>query len=263
VVDNLLELFQYIISIPAIFGASIWLGFVWRRVTKWAVIIQVTLCIAIYAVIPNLFPAFDSIRHNQALIAETEPREMTITTLALQSDVEAGSAKKVGDKIEKSVKSAPVGIFFDKVARENPEDPNSPKVGVDRFHAEIWIVSWLGFDLTHLSKAQLVAIRFFFDALFPFLLLFLISLFTKPVQRQVLDHFFAKMHTPVQATPEADDAALVTARADFSQFEKEKMFPGSQWEFRKWKRIDYIGFFGSWVLVGAVVLFLWLVVSIT
>jgi len=262
VVDNLLELFQYIISIPAIFGASIWLGFMWRRVTKWAVIVQVTACLAIYAVIPNLFPAIDSIKHNPALIVETQPRETTIRTKALQTDVNAGLAVKIGEKIEKNVTIAPVGIFFDKVARENPDDPASPKVGVDRFHAEIWVVSWFGFDLPRLSKAQLVAMRFFFDALFPFLLLFLLSLFTRPVQKILLDRFFAKMHTPVQPTPEEDEAALVKARANFAQFESEKMFPHSQWEFRKWKRVDYLGFFGSWVLVGLVILLLWTVVTI-
>jgi SSS family solute:Na+ symporter len=262
VVDNLLELFQYIISIPAIFGASIWLGFVWRRVTKWAVIVQVALCLAIYAVIPNLFPAIDSIRHNPAMIVETQPRQVIIKTKALQSDVDARRATVVGEKIRKEVTVAPVGIFFDKVARENPDDPQSPKIGVDRFHAEIWVISWLGFDLTHLSKAQLVAMRFFFDALFPFLLLFVLSLFTRPVPKKDLDDFFAKMHTPVAKTPEEDEAALALARADFSRFDSEKMFPRSQWEFRKWKKYDYVGFFGSWVLVGAVILFLWFVVTV-
>jgi SSS family solute:Na+ symporter len=236
VVDNLLELFQYIISIPAIFGASIWLGFIWRRLTKWAVIIQVAVCIAVYAVIPNLFPAIDSIRHNPKLIVENQP----------------------GD----NVKMAPVGVFFDKVARENPDDPTSPKVGMDRFHAEIWIVSWFGFDMTQLTKAQLVAVRFFFDALFPFLLLFLLSIFTKPVAKELLDRFYAKIHTPVQPSHEEDNAALEKAWADPEQFEKEKMFPHTHWEFRKWKKIDYIGFFGSWVLVGGVILLLWIVVTV-
>jgi SSS family solute:Na+ symporter len=262
VVDNLLELFQYIISIPAIFGASIWLGFMWRRVTKWAVIVQVTACIAIYAVIPNLFPAIDSIKHNPAMIVETMPYETTIRTKALQTDVNEGLAVKVGEKIEKKVTVAPVGVFFDKVARENPDDLASPRIGVDRFHAEIWVISWFGFDMTHLSKAQLVALRFAFDALFPFILLFLLSFFTKPIAKNLLDNFFAKLHTPVQPTPEEDELALEKSRADFSQFDREKMFPRSQWEFRKWKKVDYIGFFGSWALVGAVILFLWFIVTV-
>ncbi|MDD3872234.1 MAG: sodium:solute symporter family protein [Bacteroidales bacterium] len=262
VVDNLLELFQYIISIPAIFGASIWLGFIWRRVTKWAVIVQFSICLVIYAVIPNVFPEIDSIKHNPAMVAETLPRETTIRTKALQTDVDAGLATVVGEKIEKDVTVAPVGIFFDKVSRDNPDDPNSPKVGIDRFHAEIWVISWFGFDLTHLSKAQLVALRFLFDAFFPFLLLFLISFFTKPVPKHLLDKFFVKLHTPVQATPEEDLTALARGESDPGQFEKEKMFPHSQWEFRKWKKSDYLGFFGSWVLVGLVILLLWVVVTV-
>jgi SSS family solute:Na+ symporter len=124
------------------------------------------------------------------------------------------------------------------------------------------VISWFGFDLTHLSKAQLVALRFFFDALFPFLLLFLISFFTRPVAKNLLDRFFVKLHTPVQSTPEEDLAALIRAEANPGQFEREKMFPHSQWEFRKWKKTDYLGFFGSWVLVGLVILLLWVVVTI-
>ena len=54
-VGNLLDLFQYFISLPAIFGASIWLGFLWRRLTNRAVIVQIFVCFAIYAVIPNVF----------------------------------------------------------------------------------------------------------------------------------------------------------------------------------------------------------------
>lgn len=262
VVDNLLELFQYIISIPAIFGASIWLGFIWRRVTRKAVIWQVAICLVIYAVVPNLFPEIRSINHNPKLIAETQPYNTFIKTKALQSDVDAGRALKIGQKIEKEVTIAPVGVFFDKVARENPDDLNSPKIGVDRFHAEIWMVSWLGFDMTKLKKSELVAIRFFFDALFPFLLLFLFSLFTRPEAKKLLDDFFTKMHTPVQKTPEEDELALARGRADFEQFQKEKIFPHSNWEFRKWKKIDYIGFFGSWVLVGLVILLLWTVVTV-
>jgi len=37
-IGNLLDLFKYFISLPAIFGAAIWLGFLWRRVTRTAVI---------------------------------------------------------------------------------------------------------------------------------------------------------------------------------------------------------------------------------
>jgi len=57
-----------------------------------------------------------------------------------------------------------------------------------------------------------VAVRFFFDALFPFVLLFILSFFTKPEPQKELDRFFAKMHTPVGATPEKEQEALEQQR---------------------------------------------------
>ncbi len=54
-IGNLLDLFKYSISLPAIFGAAIWLGFLWRRVTKTAVIAQIFVCFTIYALVPNVF----------------------------------------------------------------------------------------------------------------------------------------------------------------------------------------------------------------
>ncbi|MCK7482711.1 MAG: hypothetical protein M0C28_40515 [Candidatus Moduliflexus flocculans] len=58
-IGNLLDMFKYFISLPAIFGAAIWLGFLWRRVTRAAVIAQVFVCFAIYAVIPNVFQSLE------------------------------------------------------------------------------------------------------------------------------------------------------------------------------------------------------------
>ena len=79
VADNLLELFQYIISIPAIFGASIWLGFVWRRLTKWAVILQMAICLVIYAAIPTAFEAIDAAKRHAPFLAQTAARTVAST----------------------------------------------------------------------------------------------------------------------------------------------------------------------------------------
>jgi SSS family solute:Na+ symporter len=261
-VNNLLELFKYMISIPAIFGASVWLGFVWRRLTKSAVFIQVAICLVIYAVIPNLFQTLDWARHNESFLLETRPKTVTITTKALTEDVEAGRADYIGQPIEKRHLVEPAGVFFEKVARANPADPSSPKVGLERFNAEIWVLSWLGIDFSNFSKAQLVAARFLFDALFPFLLLSLISFITKPVPKPGLDRFYAKIHTPVQKTEEEEEKTLEDSYKNPGKFEKDKLFPGSNWEILKPTKADFLGFGGSWALVGVIILLLWLMVSI-
>jgi SSS family solute:Na+ symporter len=261
-VDNLLDLFKYFISIPAVFGAAVWLGFTWRRLTRWAVIIQVFLCFTIYAVVPNAFQAIDAVRANEAFLVETEPREVEITTGALAEDVEAGRAEAVGQSIRKKHVIEPTGVFFEHVVRSDPSDPGSPLVGEGRFHAEIWILSRLGIDFTRCSKAQLVAVRFFFDALFPFVLLFVLSMLTRPVDKKRLDRFFARIHTPVQPSAEEEERAIAHAAEHPEIVDARKIVPGSSWEILRPGRWDILGFGGSWVLVGFIVFLLWLVANI-
>jgi SSS family solute:Na+ symporter len=261
-VGNLLDLFKYFISMPAVFGASIWLGFIWRRLTRWAVIIQIFVCFAIYAVIPNVFQTWNWARSNPAFLSETRPRVVRIETAALEEDVDAGRARAVGEKIKKDRTIEPAAVFYEKVARVHPEDPASPRVGIGRFEAEIWVLSWLGIDFTRFSKAQLVATRFFFDALFPFVLLFILSWLTRPLPKSDLDEFFAKLHTPVQPVPSEDERAVKEAKAHPERFEKRKLRPGSNWEVMKPGRADVLGFGGTWALVGVIILLLWLMVTI-
>lgn len=261
-VNNLLELFKYMISVPAIFGASIWLGFIWRKLTKSAVFIQVAICLIIYAIIPNLFQTLDWARYNESFLQETKAKTVTITISALTEDVKAGKAEYIGQPIQRQHTIEPAGVFFENVARTDPADPSSPKVGLGRFHAEIWVLSWLGIDFSHYKKAQLVAIRFLFDAIFPLLLLFLISFVTKPTPKRRLDRFFAKMHTPVQKTPEEEKKALEDSYENPEKFKKDKILPESNWEILKPTKLDLLGFGGSWVIVGIIILLLLLMISI-
>jgi SSS family solute:Na+ symporter len=260
--ENLLELFQYIISVPAIFGASIWLGFVWRRVTKWAVVWQVAVCILLYAAIPTAFQGIDAARRHPAWLLETAPRQVSSTAPATNDDVSAGRAARAGEPVTRRQTVPPVGVFFEKVVPLDPARPESGREGRGRFHAELWVMSWFGVDFTRWTKPQLVAARFYFDALFPFLALVVLSWVTRPEPREALDRFFAKVHTPVQPTPEAEAAALAAACADPRQFDADKVFKGEHWEILKPARSDYLGFFGTWALVGVVILLLWAMVTV-
>jgi len=260
--DNLLGLFKYFISLPAVFGAAIWLGFVWRRLTRAAVIAQVLICFAIYAVIPNVVPMIGAASTSSALLLETEPQVTRVTTGATAEEVEAGLAAVEGDSVVREHVIEPTGVYFERVVLTDPADPGSARLGQGRFHAELWIIGALGLDLSRFSKAQLVAMRFAFDALFPFLLLFLFSAFTRPVARHHLDRFYGKLHTPVQRDPLEETRALERAATHPEQFEKQKLFPGSTWEILKPDRWDWIGFGGSWVMVGVIVFLLWGLVNL-
>ncbi|MDZ7269615.1 MAG: sodium:solute symporter family protein [candidate division KSB1 bacterium] len=261
-VKNLLELFKYFISMPAIFGAAIWLGFTWRRLSTTAVTIQIFVSFLIMAIIPNVFTAWEVTRSHPPFLAHTQERQIVIHTKALQTDVDAGLAREVGERIAKTRVIPPYPIFFDKVARENPEDPNSRLIGIGRFNAELWVLSWFGLDFSGWNKAQLEAARFAFDALFPLLCLIVLSYFTRPVSRKTLDYFFAKVHTPIQPTPEEDRRLVLENAAHMHHLEARKLFPRTHWEFHKPLKMDYLGFFGTWGLVGLVILLLWIVVNL-
>ncbi|MCI0698685.1 sodium:solute symporter family protein [candidate division KSB1 bacterium] len=261
-VTNLLELFKYFISMPAIFGAAIWLGFMWRRLSRLAVIVQIFVSFMIMAIIPNVFQSWNAARSHAPFLQQTAEKRIEVTTKALKADVEAGLAERAGQKITKQRVIPSYPIFYEKIARENPEDPNSKLIGYGRFDAEIWMLSLVGMDFTSWSKAQLVAARFAFDALFPILLLIALSYFSKPAGKKTLDYFFAKVHTPVQPTPEQDLRKVAEHAADMQRFDSRKLFPQTQWEFHKPMKIDYLGFFGTWLLVGVIILLLWLTVSI-
>jgi len=259
---NLLNLFKYFISLPAVFGGAIWLGFIWRRLTKAAVIAQVVIAFTIYAVVPNLFPAIPQIRSHPSFLVQTTPREAEIVTAALEEDVAAGRARAVGETIRKPHYIAASGIFFETVVRVDPDDPESPLEGQGRFEAEIWVLSWLGIDFTGWTKAQLVAVRFFFDALFPFILLFGISFFTHPVDEKKLDRFFGKLYTPIQPTPEEDEAAVEHAALHPESYRSRKIWPRSQWEIPKPGWIDVVGFGGSCLFILFILSLLWMMAGL-
>jgi SSS family solute:Na+ symporter len=254
------RLFQYIISIPAIFGASIWLGFLWRRVTKWAVILQVAICLVVYALVPTAFSSLEWAARRPAFLAETAARSVQVVSRATGIDVAPAGRLRSATR-SRAREMAPVAIFFDRW-RARTRRTGSPKVGLGRFNAEVWIVSWFGVDFSRSSKPQLLAVRFFFSALFPFVLLVAFSYVTPRAPKANLDRFFARVHTPVEPTSEADAAAVDASYADPGRFESDKLFPGTGWEIMKPARGDYIGFFGTWGLVGVILVLLWIMVTV-
>ncbi len=126
--DNLLELFQYIISVPAIFGASIWLGFVWRRVTKWAVILQVAVCLLLYAAIPTAFQGIDAARRHPAWLLETAPRQVVVHGAGHARRRDGRAGRRAPANPSRGRRSMPpTGVFFEKVVPIDPDDPHSAK----------------------------------------------------------------------------------------------------------------------------------------
>lgn len=211
------------VNIP--FGAAVLTIFFWRRVNApavWACVVLSTVCIL---AIPVLAVKVPGIRTHPALVAmTTDP---------------AGK---------------PVPVYFESVVHEDPTDLGSRLVGGGRFNFENWILGKLGLDVAALTPNQRFTAMFFFDGIFPFVVLIVVSLATPRTDRRRVEVFYGTMKTPVGATPELEAAAIEETHRNPARFDHTKLLPRSNWEFCKWDRVDAVGFLACSALSAAIVL---------
>jgi len=212
------------VNIP--FGAAVLLTFWWRRVTApavWACVILSTLTIL---VIPRVASAIPALARNTEL---------------------AQMSAKPG-----------VGVYFENIVHQDAADINSPlmaKPGFlsNEFNLEAWVIGKFGVNVPAMTSTQRFSLQFFFDALFPFVVLFVVSLLTRPTDPKIVAEFYGKMKTPVGATPELEVTGMEETKRHPTRFDHTKLVPGSNWEFCKWDRVDTIGFIACCSLSGVIV----------
>lgn len=252
---SIIHLIKVLPLLNVIFGAPVLLLLFWKRLTLKAVWIQVIICSALFAVLPEILPVFKSVRHSNFLTQQTYEQKILVKARASEQDVEQGLAEKIGQKIKKETLIAPTSIYYDSVARSNPLDPNSLMAGIGRLHTELVIISWLGTDLRAMKPSTLLTLRYLVPTILPFLILIPVSLITKNkgLEEQI-NRFYAKMKTPVIADREQDSLELENSYENPTRFDHTKLFPKSNWEFCKWTKIDTIGFFVSIAITAGVLL---------
>lgn len=248
-VNDIFVVFKYVLSIGTIVGPSLWLVYFWRRLSTKAVIVQMLLSILVTVVVPNVVPTISSVRTSPSMTVMTHGREQHVIVKAKTDDVHEGRATQIGQSINKVERENPTGVYFENVTVENGHSTGS---GLFRF--QLWLIGLTGIDLTACSKAGLSAMSFLFDIIFPFLVLFVVSLLTRPNSEIVLRQFYARVHTPAHADAEIDAAEVRKRIEDPSLVEQDKMFPGTNWEFWRLTRQDKIGFGFCWLGVAVIVL---------
>lgn len=117
--------------------------------------------------------------------------------------------------------------------------------GVGAFNLDFLLYYWLGIDLSKASKATIETLRLPPRLLLPFLVLILASLVTRRESEEVLDRYYAKMRTVVDPDPEIDRRNLEDAYANPKKYEAMRLFPKTDWEFVRPRRIDVVGFLVS------------------
>lgn len=219
------SILNVVLTVNLPFGAAVLLTFFWRRTTAPAVWACVVLSTLIILVVPWTASHVRSLATDPALTAmSTKPG---------------------------------TGVYFGKVVRERAGDSASPLVaagGLNRFNLEAWLVGKAGVDVAALTPNQRFTLQFFFDGLFPFAVLIVVSLLTRPTDPGRVAEFYGKMKTPVGATPELEAAALDETRRDPARFDGTKLFGArSRWEFCRWDRVDAVGFAVCCALSAAII----------
>lgn len=230
------------LTLNVAFGAAVLVIFKWRRVTHAAVWISVVLSLILIVGVPYAVPLIPSLDRLPALQRMTAERREVIDHAASTAALNGG---RIGASTETVHVIAPQPIYFDGLVPDDSQRPNSPTHGVGRFQFEIYLMSLVGVDPTHLVPAQLLSLEYLFDSVFPFALLFGVSLVTRDRDPARTARFYAKMRTKVSADPEVDATNLAHALAHPASSEKIKLFPGSSWELQRWNRSDFYAFFGS------------------
>jgi len=232
--DDIFAVMQLLVTVNVPFGAAVMLMFFWRRLTVPAVWSAVIVASLINILLPLALTKIPAVRTAASLLARP---------------------------LDAAGRPAPV--YFDAVVRVHADDPTSAVEGRGRFHLELWLLRRTGLAVDKLTPSDRLAARFFFNALFPFVLLLGVSPFTQPPARKRLDQFYGKMKTPVGATPELEVMAMAETRRDPQRFDQLKLWPGSAWEFTKWDRVDTIGFFACGAISGAIIALFWGLLRLT
>ena len=256
--SGIINILKMLPSLNIIFGAPVLLLLFWKRLTLKAVYTQVIICALLFGILPGTLPMFKAVRQSKWLTQQTKERIVIRNSPATQDDVDAGRAVQTGQKIRKELLIPPTAIYFDKVARSNPDDTNSPMAGIGRINSELVIAKMTGLNLQNIKPSILLTIRYLVDAFLPFIILIPISLFTKDKGlEENIARFYVKMKTKVNADSEKDNAVLQKSYDNPTRFDHTKLFPKSNWEFCKWTKEDTWGFLISTALTAVIVGLFW------
>ncbi len=273
--NNIFELLKFIWSFFVIFAAAFWLGLKWRRANRKAAWYSIILTLLLFYVIPLLFPIIvPSMRHDGRLLLETHPRPIARTYTASQSDVDLREKElaewttsdsayqaanprpqplQVGDKFTREYQLPSKTILWSKQASM---DKDGALEAQGYLYPELVAVQALGVKLQDQPYALSETLTLIIPLVFPFLVMFAISLFTPADEDDSKEKFFLKMRTKVRGKgPEVDARDVALAFNDPEATRKLLMFPNTQWEIYKWDKRDLVGFLVSigivFIVLGA------------
>ena len=269
--DSILEILKFIWEFFVIFAAAFWLGLKWRRANRQGAWTSILVTLFVFYILPVIIPLLvPSMKQNPELLVQTEPAPIMRSYTARDTDVadrmkeithwnlmkEAGTpvgeppAKlKVGDTFSKTYDLPAKAIFWSKQPSINNDGSLEAR---GYLFPELLLLYKMGIPLNHKPYALNETIRMLIRLIFPFILLIIVSLLTKPQNDEKTLHFFLKMRTRVRGLgSETDENDLKEAYANPEKTKTILAFPNTSLEIYKWNKQDFFGFLIS---IGVVLL---------
>ncbi len=220
------------------------------------------------------------LRTSPYLLRQTDPEPVERQYTAREMDVQIRDEKITQwDKLTLEGKSSgkrpepiEVGQIFTKVYQQPRKsifwtediqvDKNGQARGQGMLNITLILYEKLGADLSKMSYAMNETLRLLSRIILPFLVMIVVSYFSKEDNKEALDRFFVKMKTKVKADRAADQQQLQLSYDNPHRFDHLKMFPNTKWEFCQWDREDIVGFSVSFVIAFAIIGFLYVLVNL-
>jgi SSS family solute:Na+ symporter len=145
-----------------------------------------------------------------------------------------------GEKVKMTFPGRKVAVFWSGGIKVNDK---GEKVGDGLFKPEMYLLALLGMNPENYSPSTNESISVLFKLVFPFATLIITGLLIRPrpEDRAILDRFYGRLLTPVKEDPEEDAREVEKTYQDPQRFEKTKLFPGSDWNLRRWTWFDWQG----------------------
>jgi solute:Na+ symporter, SSS family len=277
--NGLLELFKMTMMFNCILAASFWLGMLWRKSNAAGAWASMVVMFIATVILPFGLPAIPGVRTSGYLSKTTNSIPVSRAYIAREMDVQEreravakwdrlNTANKAeglrpvllnaGEKFEKVVLLPKKSIFW----RDGFEFNDGKAIGRGDLKVELIALDWLGWDLSKNSYSLNETLTFLFRIFMPFIILMLVAMFTQAEDKERLNQFYGKMLTPVVGTHADDDREMELTRVNPNRFEHLKLFPKSNWEFRRWNREDWIGVGGACLAVVSVVVLLVVIIGL-
>ncbi len=232
----------------------------------------------VFAIVPVLLGAMGGVKRSEYLLKRSNPAIIERSYSAHQMDVDErdesiaawdemdakGAADgvrpevlAVGDVIVKRIVPDRKSLFWSKGIGVK----DGVAVGEGLLYIELVAVDQL-VDLGELPYAMVETIRTLIRLVLPFSIIIIVSLLTKADDKERLDRFYVKMRTPVIADRGQDRAEMDRSMANYGRYSERLLFGGSQFEFFKWNRVDWVGFLISVLAVAGIIVMLYTLLNV-